>query len=311
LATIDSAAYKVARFQWVTTILNIACSSAAIQRLWVDRPESGLQRMRAQLHLFLSAPMASLKSAVLTQAQSAFGGIYQLGLTYPALVGTIDKNSGELTGSLAWAAKDSVLYVDEFVSSQRIDVLIKAFLPLLSDQIYTRSIGLKSVDKSSRSNGNYYLVHKGRIELKVRFAAVFASMYSLKMFAKYVSHAALLDRCIPIQYEVTNEERDAVARGKPVFDAKPYRCPKEVTVGRKDFERVYDFWKKNSRLVHDVRALDDCLRAFAVTQKHDEAVYRFIIDSHGGLDEIKKEIEQERASKMEWNQRRYYGGVAR
>jgi hypothetical protein len=145
----------------------------------------------------------------------------------------------------------------------------------------------------------------------VRFVAVFATMYSLLMFAKYVSHEALLDRCIVVQYEVTNEERDAVGKGKAVFDQKPYSCPKEITVERKDFERIYDFWVKNSDKVHDNRALDDCLRVYAVTQKHDDSVYRFVIDSHAELDAIKGEIEKERASRMEWNQQRYYGGAAR
>jgi hypothetical protein len=244
---------------------------------------------------------------MLTKAQSVHGGVYQIGITYPALVGTIDKQSGELTNSLAWSARDSIIFVDEFVSSERKDTLIKAFLPLLTEQRYTRSIGLKSVTKSSKSNGNYYKVDKGRIDLKVRFAAVFASMYSLKMFAKYVSHEALLDRCIAVQYEVTNQERDDVARGKAVFDHEPYDCPKEVTIPRKDFERVYGIWKERSQKVHDPRALDDCLRIFAVTQEHRDSIYRFVIDSHSELDSIKEEIQKERESRLERNQNRYYG----
>ena len=273
----------------------------------MDRPVSGPQLMRAQIHLFFSAPKASFKSALQTQAQRVYGGVYQIGITYPSLVGSVDKQSGELTGSLAWAARDSVMFIDEFVSSERKDQLIKAFLPLLSEQRYTRSIGLKSVTKSSRSNGNYYRIRNGRIELGVRFAAVFASMYSLKMFAKYVSHEALLDRCIAIQFEVTNEERDAVAQGRPVFDHEPYDCPKNVTIERKDFERIYEFWKKTSGQVHDNRALDDCLRVFAVTQEHSEPLYRFVIESHARLDEIKAEIQNERERMQEMRQRRYYG----
>ena len=298
---------RVTRLSDVPPLLNISGSSAGIRSVRVELPKSKVRVLRPQLHLFLSAPKASFKSAMLTEAQRAFGGIYQIGLTYPALVGSVDKQSGELTDSLAWNARDSVLYVDEFVSGERRDSLIKAFLPLLSEQRYARSIGLKSVDRSIRRNGNYYTIHKGRIELHVRFAAVFASMYSLKMFAKYVSHAALLDRCVPVQYEVTNEERDAVARGEPVFDQKPYDCPKEVTIQRKDFEHVYGVWRERSDRVHDNRALDDCLRVFAVTQEHDDPLYRFVIDSHAELDAIKAEIQQERESRLERNQSRYYG----
>lgn len=78
-------------------------------------------------------------------------------------------------------------------------------------------------------------------------------------------------------------------------------------IQRKDFERVYDFWKKESSgKTHDNRALDDCLRAFAVTQKHDEALYRFIIGSHAELDAIKEDIQRERESKMQRDQDRYY-----
>ena len=298
---------RVTRLSDVTPLLNIACSSAKVRRVQVDRPESGLQDLRPQIHLFISAPKASFKSSMLKEAQSAHGGVYQIGMTYPSLVGSVDKQSGELTDSLAWNARDSVLFVDEFVSNERKDSLIRAFLPLLSEQSYARSIGLKSVEKSSTSNGNHYRIHRGRIELQVRFSAVFASMYSLKMFSKYVSHEALLDRCIAVQYEVTNEERDAVGKGKAVFDQKPYACPKEVTVRRADFERIYDFWKKNSDRVHDNRALDDCLRVFAVTQDHRDSVYRFIIDSHAELDVIKGEIQQEREAKMDREQKRYYG----
>ena len=298
---------RVTRLSDVAPLLNVSCSSRRIQSVMVDRPESGLQPLRPQVHLFLSAPKASFKSALLTEAQKAHGGIYQIGLTYPALVGTVDKQTGELTDSLAWNARDSVLYVDEFVSGERRDSLIKAFLPLLSEQRYARSTGLKSVSKSSNSRGNFYRIRKGRIELRVRFVAVFASMYSIKMFAKYVSHEALLDRCIPVQYDVTNEERDAVARGEPVFDQKPYDCPKEVTIQRKDFEHVYGVWRERSDRVHDNRALDDCLRVFAVTQEHDDPLYRFVIDSHAELDAIKAEIQQERESRLERNQSRYYG----
>lgn len=298
---------RVTTLSEVTSILNVACSSARIQKLQVDRPESGLESMRPQIHLFLSAPKASFKSSMLTKAQSFHGGVYQIGITYPALVGTVDKNSGELTDSLAWNARDSILFVDEFVSAERKDQLIKAFLPLLTEQTYTRSIGLKSIDKSSSSHGNYYRVHKGRIELKVRFAGIFASMYSLKMFAKYISHEALLDRCIPIQYEVTNENRDDVARGKAIFNFEPYACPKEVTIDRKDFERVYAFWKEKSVKDLDVRALDDCLRVFAVTQEHQNPIYRFVIESHNELDLIKEEIEKERVLRIERSQQRYYG----
>jgi len=308
MATLDfSYNGGMVRLREVTYLLNVVCATAKLQRLQVDRPESGLEDLRAQMHLFLSAPMASFKSSMLQQARSVYGGIHQIGLTYPALVGSVDKQSGELTDSLAWNARDSILFVDEFVSGERRDALIKAFLPLLSEQLYARSIGLKSVEKSIRSNGNYYRIHKGRIELKVRFVAVFASMYSLMMFAKYTSHAALLDRCVPIQYEVTNEERDDVARGRSIFNHEPYNCPKEVTIKRKDFERIFDSWKKNSRDIHDPRALDDCLRVFAVTQEHNDSIYRFIVDSHAGLDTIKGEIQHQREARMERSQNRYYG----
>ncbi len=308
MATLDTKYRAVTRLLQIVQILNVACSTAPIRKLWVDRTESGALPLRPQMHLYLSAEMSSFKSSLLKEAQSVYKGVYQYGLTYASLVGSIDKLSGELTESVAWNARDSILFVDEFHSQgERKGDLIKSFLPLLSDQQYSRSIGLKSVTKSRSSNGNSYKIHNGRIELKVRFAAIFASMYSLKMFAKYVSHAALLDRCIAIQYEVTNEDRDAVARGKRIFDFTPYSCPKEVTVERKDFERVYDFWKKGSREIHDNRALDDCLRAYAVTQEHSEDLYRFIIESHAGLDEIKGEIKQERESKQETHQRRYYG----
>jgi len=298
---------RVTRLSDVVPLVNIACSSAKIRRVQVDRPESGPQDLRPQMHLFVSAPKSSFKSSMLTEAHTVHGGVYQIGMTYPALVGSVDKQTGELTDSLAWNARDSVLFVDEFVTNERKDSLIRAFLPLLSEQRYSRSIGLKSVDKSSSSNGNRYRIHRGRIELQVRFSAVFASMYSLKMFSKYVSHEALLDRCIAVQYEVTNEERDLVGKGKAVFDQKPYSCPKEVTIRRADFERIYDFWRKDSDRVHDNRALDDCLRVFAVTQDHKEPLYRFIIDSHAELDAIKGEIQQEREARIEREQRRYYG----
>lgn len=299
---------RVTRLSDVSLMLNIACSSARIRRLTVERPESGPREVRPQLHLFISAEKSSLKSSMPMEAQSSYGGVYQFGLTFPALVGSIDKQTGMLTDSLAWEARDKVLFVDEFISTAgRKDELIKAFLPLLSDQVYSRSIGLKSVDKASQSRGNWFRLHKGRIELRVRFVAVFATMYSLKMGCRFKSHEALLDRCIPIEYKVTNDDRDAIAKGRTVFDHRPYKCPEEVTVGRKDFDRIYDLWKKHSGKVHDLRALDDCLRSFAVTQKHSDPLYRFIVDSHAELDAIKEDIERERMMRVERDQRRYYG----
>jgi hypothetical protein len=46
---------------------------------------------------------------------------------------------------------------------------------------------------------------------------------------------------------------------------------------------------------------------YAVTQKHSDSVYRFVIDSHGEIDAIKEEIEKERESRMQREQNRYYG----
>lgn len=306
MATLETHS-RVTRLADVPPLLNISCSSQKMRSLQVELPQSKVRVLRPQLHLFISAPKASFKSAMLTEAQKVHGGIYQIGVTYPALVGSVDKLTGELTDSLAWNARDSVLYLDEFVTGERRDQLIKALLPLLSEQYYARSLGLKSVEKRSTSKGNYYRVHRGRIELRVRFVAVIATMYSVKMFAKYVSHEALLDRCVPVQYEVTNGERDEVALGGSVYDQRPYDCPREVTVSRKDFERVYGLWKTYSDRVHDPRALDDCLRAFAVTQEHKEPLYRFIIDSHAELDTIKAEIQQEREARLDREQKRYYG----
>ena len=288
-------------FYTLNKLVNIAASSAKIRKITVNLPDSTPRiNLRPQIHLWIQAKKSSFKTAILHEAQKYYGGDYEYMFTYASLVGSTDSDTGRDTTSAAWNVRNSILFIDEFTVAHKND-LPRALLSLLSDGEHSRIIKSKKFRRYLKDNDLFFRVKDGSIKIKTRFVAMFATMYSLEHYSRYTVYDALMDRCIVIPYKVTDEMRRKVARGTPVFQYKPYDVKPEVIISAEDYQYIYNFWDKNSPKFYanvdnylDIRALDDMLRIFAVTQKHDDELYLHVLEYASNIEQIKEKVKQER-----------------
>lgn len=263
-------------FDDLNKFVNLGCSSAKVEKITVNRFNGEPREIRPQINLFLSARYGEFKSSIMRSAQKCYGGVYRWDMSYAGLVGSVDKNTGELVDSLAWEARGKTLFVDEF-HKDRYGYLWNAFRALLEGDEYARSISMKKISQPpNKWKDCYYKIQKGSICIKSRFATIMASMYPLKIWTEDVSTTAVLDRCIPVRYHVTPEQMYQIMEGKQIFRYEPYSPEPEIIISASAHNEILHFWKANTPKEQklDPRAFDNLLRTFAVIGNHDYDLYR-------------------------------------
>jgi len=206
-------------------------------------------------------------------------------VTFPAMIGTVDRNSGELVPGLVWQCRKKPFLLDEFKTGERGDsAAVDVLLGVMEQGYYKRKIGLRSSSRSETDETDttlFYRVENGEIEVRTRLAATIATMKNWDM-ARSGKYAALTQRCIPIRYSLTDDMVDAVLDGAPIYTHQEFNPPKHVTISRRDFLRIReiasairDERKEQLRPVY-ARTIGDLCRVLAITRRFDSELFRII-----------------------------------
>lgn len=197
------------------------------------------------------------------------------------MIGSIDRATGQFIPGLAWETRKKPLLLDEFRTGERGDAgAIDVLLGVLETGHYKRKVALPSRVIEEKDGPLFYRVEDGEIEVQTRFPAILATMKNLQM-ARSEKIRALVQRCIPIRYDLADEVVDAALQGSSLYHREEYDPPREVTVPRGEYRRIIE-------LAHEIRSshprfrevyarsVGDLCRIFAVLGHHDVQLYRLV-----------------------------------
>jgi hypothetical protein len=271
-------------------LLNMGCSSASIESLLV-KEKLRTQPLRPQLNIFLQARSGSLKTTILEEIGHAYNVTPYSYVTYPAMIGSIDRTTGRVITGLAWEARRKPLLLDEFRTGERGDAgAIDVLLGVTETGHYKRRIALTSETFREEDGDLYYSVRDGEIEVQTRFPCIIATMRNLDM-SRSDRIRALIQRCIPIKYDLPDEVVDAALNGSLIFRLGQYSPPKQVVINGRDYARIMRVTQEirqadSSHKFREVysRAVGDLCRIFAILGKHDVELYRLVCYLKAGQD---------------------------
>ncbi|MFH1327345.1 MAG: hypothetical protein ABIH76_00610 [Candidatus Bathyarchaeota archaeon] len=261
-------------------LINISASSLKIHKLTVTEPYRQYN-LRPQVHLFISAPYGEFKSTLLSEVQENYPSKLYTHLTFPSLIGSIDKSTKQVIPAAAWEACNKLLLLDEFTAT-RPSLVTETLLQLLEGQSYSRKIAVWSPVQNNENGDLYFRVKDGSLEVKTRFAAIIATMKNIKKSSEY-TFKALLSRCVPFRYELSKAELDQVLDGMCLFEKQEYETPEEITISIEDYKHIRkmldDEASKSRRDIRGIfaRCVGDCCRVFAVLGAYDDELYREIL----------------------------------
>lgn len=262
-------------------LINIAANSVGIKTLVVKEPLRDF-RLRPQLHLLISSPFGGFKSTLLSEILSAYPGKIFTHLTFPALIGSIDRSTKQIIPAAAWECRNKLMLLDEYTST-RAGLVSEALLQLLENQYYSRKIATYSADLIEEDEDLYFKVKSGNIEVKTRFSAIFATMKNIEK-ARECTFRALLSRTIPIRYEMSLDEINQVLDGKLIFKPEKYNVSSETIIEAEDYLYIrnvinQEIKKQKLNKVERIlaRVIGDCCRVFAVLGRHEDSLYKDIL----------------------------------
>lgn len=142
------------------------------------------------LHLFISAPFGEFKSTLLKEINQAYPSKIYTHLTFPSLIGSIDKHTKQIIPAAAWECRNKLMLLDEFIAT-RPSLVSQTLLQLLEDQYYSRKIAVYSADLNEEDGDLFFRVKQGSIEVKTRFLCIMATMKNIKKAREYAFKALL------------------------------------------------------------------------------------------------------------------------
>jgi hypothetical protein len=278
----------------INRILNISCATAGIERLLV-KEQFKTQEFRPQLHGLLQSRPGGLKTTYLEEIGRAYNVTPYSYATYAAMIGSIDRMTGRFIPGLVWETRRKPLLLDEFRTGERGDAgAIDVLLGVLESGHYKRKIAVPSALIQERDDPFFYRVENGEIEVQTRFPCIIATMKNLDM-ARSEKVRALVQRCIPIRYDLPNEVVDAALQGSTLYHAHKYAPQTDVVINRRDYRKIIELARKirycepGFKEVY-TRSVGDLCRIYAVLGYHDMRLYRIVSYLKAGY-HIEKAIE--------------------
>jgi hypothetical protein len=237
--------------------------------------------MRPQLHVLLQSRPGALKTTILEEIGHAHGVTAYSYATYAAMIGTIDRLTGQIVPGIVWETRKKPLLLDEFRTGERGDAgSTDVLLGVLESGHYKRKIAIPCQAFEERDGPLYYRTKNGEIEVQTRFPCIVATMRNLDM-SRSDKVKALLARLLPIRYDLPDEIIDAALQGSTLYAPIKLTPPKETTIKRRDYQTVIrvasEIRSDNSGFRDNYsRAVGDLCRIFAVLGHHDLELYRLV-----------------------------------
>ncbi len=264
----------------INQLLNVALSTANVETLLV-REQHKTQALRPQLHVLLQSRPGALKTTILEDIGRAYNVTPCSYATYAAMIGSIDRITGQVIPGLVWETRRKPLLLDEFRTGERGDAgALDVLLGALESGHYKRRIAVRCQPFEEADGSLYYRARNGEIEVHTSFPCIIATMKKLEM-SRSDKVEALLSRCIPIKYELPDDVVDDALQGARLYHAERLKPRRNVVIGKRDYDTIIgttsELRNKHKKLRENyARAVGDLCRIFAVFGRHDEKLYRLV-----------------------------------
>jgi hypothetical protein len=209
----------------ISFLINFALDSLKLETLAIEQEKKPPKNIRPQAHVLLQAPKGSFKSTALEEISVNFGVPVITNITLPGLVGSVDKDMKQVIPAAAWKCRNGPFLLDEWADDIHRKEVVNALLQLTESGKYARSISRLTLASFEELDGPLYFKAKdGRIEIKTHFSLIMATMHNLLRSTNDETQA-LISRCVPYSFLLSQAEMQAVIKGKPLLILKP-REPK-------------------------------------------------------------------------------------
>jgi hypothetical protein len=258
----------------------LACASARIDKLDV-KERLGTKQIRPQIHVLLQSKPGTLKTTILEEIGYAYNETPYSFITYAGTIGSIDRTTGRVIPGVVWENRRKPLLLDEFRTGERGDAgAVDVLLGVLESGMYKRKIGIPCMPLEEKDGDLYYRVVDGEIGVRTRFPCIIATMRNLDL-ARSEKLRALIQRCIPIRYDLPDEDVDRTLQGFRLYHPEKIETSQNVVVSRTSYQKIINLAREirstqpRFREVY-ARAVGDLCRIFAVQGRHDMWLYRLV-----------------------------------
>lgn len=292
----------------ISLLVSLSSASLKTKNLVLHEPHR-IIKTHGQIHLFISAPFGENKSTILDEIAEYHNTKVLTDVTYPALIGSVDTKTNTIIPAAVWECRKNFLLIDEFntIDSSKVS---KALLQILEKGKYGRKVAKSTQPLEIKDGKLSYIIKDGRIEVTTKVSAIITTMYSLGG-KQSTTLKALMSRCVPIRYKLSDDELDDISEGKKLY--KPFqKLLSKISKATKRFGKQEDFqipkkeymiirnyvrnFRNTKRKLYDrritqrdgttriendasslfLRTIGDCCRAYAVLHEHSFEVYELI-----------------------------------
>ncbi len=261
----------------ITELVNISLACAKLKKIEVEQ-EKGIYNLRTNLNLFLYGQIGSTKSTLLKQISKQTKSKKPFtDMTYPALIGSVDKMTRQLIIGASWECRNSLLLLDEFDFNKKNKDDLRALLQLVEGGEYNKKLASFSTPCEEIDDDLSYHFNNGEFNIKTRFSLIVATM-KFPYRSQNKELQALASRSICLAWYPDKKELIKLAQGHSLFkfeDKTPQKL--EQKIKKKDWDKIIKFVEKTK--THNLlRIAGDCARVFAIEGKHREDLYKLIIE---------------------------------
>lgn len=261
----------------ITELINISLACAKLKEITVEQ-EQGNYNLRTNLNLFIYGQIGSTKSTLLKEiAKKTKSKQPYTDLSYPALIGTVDKMTRQLIVGASWECRNSLLLLDEFNFSKQNKDDLRALLQLIEGGEYNKKLASFSSPMEETDEDLKYNFLNGEFNIKTRFSLIIATMkYPYRSQNQELQ--ALASRSICLSWYPDKKEILKLAQGHSLFkfvDKTPKSLSK--TIKKKDWDYILKFVEEKTDSPNLIRIVGDCARIFVIESKHRKDLYDLII----------------------------------
>jgi hypothetical protein len=253
----------------ISFLIDFALDSIRLKKLTIEKKTRGKKVWRPerpQVHILLTAPKGQLKSTILREVSNYCLSPVFTDLTFPALVGSIDKETKQVIPAGAWECRKNLLLLDEWnFKTDGHDDSLKALLQFTESGEYSRKIARYVIPFESEKSEMplFFKVKDGNIHVKTKFSLILASMYDLARRTQKDTEA-LVSRTIPYHYDMSRDELNAYALGKEILSLEPKeKIPDEVAIKYSKYKKIVSLCG-GAQDGNALRTFGDVARAYAI-----------------------------------------------
>jgi len=257
--------------------VNYALASSKIKNIKIKQ-EVGEYNLRPNINLFIYGSIGSSKSTLLNQiAEKTKSKAPYTELSFPALIGSVDKMTRQLVIGASWECRNSLLLLDEFNFAKRNKDDIRALLQLIEGGKYNRKLASFSAPQEEIDEDLYYKFENGEFNIKTRFSLILATM-KYPYTSQNQELQALISRSITLPFYPSKEVLKKIAQGYSIFNYKDKSPKKEnIIINKKDYDYILNYVDKKVEENNFLRIVGDCVRIFAIEEEHKTDIYDLII----------------------------------